>query len=159
MTGPLRLTALALALSLGATAAPADTGTDVAALEECLGPIEEEGNRDDRDCLGHVSEPCQEALSDATTVAAAECLLRERDAWDVLLNRYYEELRKAESDPARSTLRQAQRLWVSFRDADCDFAYQQFEGGSIRQLTAADCFRDRTASRVLQFRDHLSWTR
>lgn len=159
MTRALRLAALAFALSLPAGLAAADTETDVAALEECLGPINAEQGPEDRECIGVISEPCQERLTDATTVAAAECLINERDAWDVLLTRYYEELRKAESDPARSTLRQAQDLWVSFRDADCDFAYQQFEGGTIRQLTAADCLRDRTATRVLQFRDYLSWTR
>jgi uncharacterized protein YecT (DUF1311 family) len=152
------LAALVLVLVAPAPAA-ADTETDVATLEQCLGPIGAEANRNDRDCVGAISEPCQDALTNATTVAAAECLLNERDAWDVLLNRYYEELRKAESDPARSTLRQAQRLWITFRDADCDFAYQQFEGGTIRQLTAADCLRDRTATRVLQLRDYLSWTR
>ena len=139
--------------------AVADPEPDVATLEQCLGLIGAEENRDDRACLGVISEPCQDALSDATTVAVAECLIDERDAWDVLLNRYYEELRKAEGDPARDTLRDAQRLWIDFRDTDCKFAYEQFEGGTIRQLTAADCLRDRTAARVLEFRDYLSWTR
>lgn len=43
----------------------------------------------------------------------------------------------------------ARRAWIAWRDADCRFAYEQFGGGSLRQVAGAACQRDRTAERVL----------
>ena len=135
----------------------ADPETDVGLLEDCLGPADSMEGPGGRDCIGVVSQLCHEAPGGETTVGAAACLLRERDAWDVLLNRHYQELRKAQTDPARTALRNAQRAWIAFRDADCSFAYEQFAGGSIRQITGATCQRDRTAERVLHLRGYLAW--
>jgi uncharacterized protein YecT (DUF1311 family) len=53
---------------------------------------------------------------------------------------------------ARGPLRSAQRALIAWRDSDCRFAYEQFLGGSMRQITGAACQRDWTAERVLHLR-------
>jgi uncharacterized protein YecT (DUF1311 family) len=108
-------------------------------------------------CIGVIAQPCQERPGGETTVGIVACLQQETAAWDALLNRYYTELRKTKAEPARTTLRDAQRAWIGWRDADCRFAYEQFGGGSLRQVAGAACLRDRTAERVLHLHGYLNY--
>ena len=130
---------------------PASAGQerDAAAIEACIRSAPPTDALQGAGCVGMIAGPCQDESGGAATAGIVQCLQRERDAWDFLLNRYYQALRKSEPEPARSTLRDTQRAWIAFRDKDCQFAYEQFLGGSMRLVAGAACERDRTAERVL----------
>jgi uncharacterized protein YecT (DUF1311 family) len=67
--------------------------------------------------------------------------------WDKRLNTAYQEALKDATSPAqRDQLRAAQRLWVRYRDANCD--YYGLGEGSISRLNAASCLHDMTRSRA-----------
>jgi len=134
----------------------ADPVSDAEAIERCLGPAGSMEAPDGNACISAIAQPCQQQPGGETTVGIATCLIQERDAWDVLLNRYYKQLRQTGEEPARTTLRDAQRAWIAWRDADCRFAYEQFIGSSMRQVTGAACQRDRTAERVLHLRNFIA---
>ncbi len=148
---------LIAAVALTPLPALADPAADAEAIERCLSPLGSIEAPSGSACIGVIARPCQEQPGGDTTVGVAECLAKERDAWDVLLNRYYQKLRKTEEEPARGTLRDAQRAWITWRDTDCRFAYEQFIGGSIRQITGAACQRDRTAERVMHLRNFMAF--
>lgn len=57
---------------------------------------------------------------------------------------------------ALARLRDAQRAWVAFRDAECAFASGGVEGGSVQPMIRLMCLEQATAARVEDFRGYLS---
>ncbi|WP_127109784.1 lysozyme inhibitor LprI family protein [Pararhodobacter zhoushanensis] len=130
----------------------------------CLDASEDEAAA--RACIGVGSGACMDgAPGGQSTVGMMSCLLAERDAWDVLLNEEYQSARTAarQMDAAEQPanpefavradrLRDAQRAWIAFRDANCAMEYAVWGGGSMRQITGADCQMQMTAERTIQLR-------
>jgi uncharacterized protein YecT (DUF1311 family) len=107
-------------------------------------------------CLGAASNACQALPGGATTVGIAECIGDETAVWDRQLNRAYKALQtryKARGDGLSKALRDAQRAWITFRDAQCRLDYQRWAGGTIRTIVAANCQLTMTAGRALALRD------
>ncbi len=116
------------------------------------------------DCIGEAANLCQAAPGGSTTLGIASCLSAEAAAWDAILNEEYQ-ARQAEfqaHDPIGSAatvqelsdgLRDAQRTWIAFRDADCNLRYKLFQGGSIRSIVGASCHLRKTAQRAIELRD------
>ncbi len=52
-------------------------------------------------------------------------------------------------------LRQAQRAWIGFRDAECKFASSGVAGGSAYTMVQQQCLRDLTEARVKQLEAYL----
>jgi uncharacterized protein YecT (DUF1311 family) len=91
------------------------------------------------------------------------CTAAETEAWDRLLNEGYaeavllarrrallEEEAGATPPPHEDLLRDAQRAWLAFRDADCEQEAALWGEGSMRRIAAATCMLDRTATRTLE---------
>ena len=53
---------------------------------------------------------------------------------------------------SESVLRDAQRAWVSFRDANCKYQYQIYYGGSHASLAYLLCMADMTKARLKELR-------
>lgn len=136
-----------------ALSAPAVAGAqgDVGELEAC---VAEEA--DARDCVGLISAPCMAVPGGETTEGMMSCAARETAAWDVLLERDFRTLSARSDEIARTKLREAQRAWVAWRDADCDYAADQYRGGSLGRVTAAICMMERTAGRSLHLNAYLN---
>jgi uncharacterized protein YecT (DUF1311 family) len=47
----------------------------------------------------------------------------------------------------KKQLQEAQRLWLKYRKANCDFYYDP-DGGSIARVNANDCFMSAIATRA-----------
>jgi uncharacterized protein YecT (DUF1311 family) len=72
-------------------------------------------------------------------------------AWktaDADLNRVYTQSRKGLEGADLQRLIAAQRLWVQFRDANCDAAYGLYGGGSAGPMVRAACLEKDTRERV-----------
>jgi uncharacterized protein YecT (DUF1311 family) len=89
--------------------------------------------------------PCAEQA----TQGIVECVAARTGEWDRRLNAAYKQaMERLESDARRTLLRDAQRLWIGYRDANCNF-YANAEG-SLSRIEAAECLRATTASRALE---------
>lgn len=76
-----------------------------------------------------------------------DCVGTEITTQDARLNRAYRKL-GAQLTPARKKqLVAAQRLWIQYRDANCDF-YLDPDGGIMAILNSGSCVIDATASRA-----------
>lgn len=53
---------------------------------------------------------------------------------------------------SEAILRDAQRAWVSFRDANCKYQYQIYYGGTHAPLAQVLCMADMTKARVKELR-------
>lgn len=115
-------------------------------------------------CMGQASTACQTQEVDGdSTIGLMFCALMERDLWDEALNIEYQDQIAFAADLDRKereygnanfaiqqeSLRNAQRAWIPFRDAQCTLEYAQWGSGSMRNVAAAQCNLRMTADRVI----------
>lgn len=82
-----------------------------------------------------------------TTVAMRDCSGAELKRQDVRLNQTYKSAMGSLEQPQQDKLREAQRAWVKYRDANCGM-YYGLTGGTIDQLNGAGCEVDMTKQRA-----------
>ncbi len=145
---------LALVLALIGSAAQAQEfvpKVNAAQVDSCFATALREGM--DASCIGAASGICMEQPGGFTTQGMSQCTSAETEVWDGYLNRAYK-ARMAEITPDQKTaLREAQRAWIAFRDADCGLQYQMFIDGTMRSNIYTGCMLDMTARRALALRD------
>ena len=90
---------------------------------------------------------CENAATQAEMNACAGERYEQSDA--TLNQRYREAMDRLDDDEqARSSLRKAQRAWIAFRDAHCDFMTSGSRDGSIYPALQAGCLADLTDERT-----------
>lgn len=83
-----------------------------------------------------------------STLDIVDCLSAQAATWDKRLNSAYRAARAASPQDQRDQLREAQRAWIKYRDANC--LYYRMGEGSIAQLQAADCLLWMTRERTIE---------
>ena len=110
-------------------------------------------------CIGAAADQCSTQAGGSTTLGTVACLQAELKVWDDLLNAEYKATRTYvdafdQGDPPVSeALLQAQRVWIQYRDAECNLAYERYRGGTIRSIVASVCGLNLTAVRAIELRD------
>jgi uncharacterized protein YecT (DUF1311 family) len=89
--------------------------------------------------------PCGEQ---SNTLAIVDCIEAKTKVWDRRLNKAYKDLPQRIVAGQLGPLKEAQHLWVKFRDANC--AFYDAQDGTIRQIQAAECVRSMTKDRALE---------
>ena len=146
---------LALTLALSAQKSPpVEASPDEARLNACLAQAEFAES-----CIGAVSNACQEDPGGYTTYGMMECERRENELWDQRLNAAYSRMREMmlerEMTTRRDALLAAQRLWLQYRDAECEQRGLAYEGGTMRGVVHNSCFSGFTARRALELESQL----
>lgn len=67
---------------------------------------------------------------------------------DAELNKVYKELRETLSDAEKERLKEVQKLWITFRDKEAEFAASLYDGGSMAGLVKINTMTSTTESRV-----------
>lgn len=118
-------------------------------------------------CIGVATNRCIDATPNGSTTAGmVSCTASETAIWDEFLNQTYQDLRAqmremdasdyvGDMPRAADALRDAQRAWIAFRDAECNFEWAMFQEGSMRSLVASSCIQEHTARRALELRLHM----
>src|SRR5262249_55786293 len=73
--------------------------------------------------------------------------------WDKELNRVYSELLTKLKEPDKKRLKEAQRAWIKFRDAEVEWLWSQAmygQGGTLAPVIVSDVGRDFLKERVCQ---------
>lgn len=109
------------------------------------------------DCIGAISGPCITSPAGMTTIGANQCMARETDWWDAFLNARYAAMRDSFDKESGLALRDAQRAWIAFRDAECNLHYTYWGDGSIRSTLYARCMLDMTAKRAIDLDSLSRW--
>ncbi|WP_213881875.1 lysozyme inhibitor LprI family protein [Pseudomonas sp. dw_358] len=90
-------------------------------------------------------DSCISAVS--TTRGMIDCAAAETRLQDARLNANYQSGIKALDAGQRTAMRDVQRLWIRFRDADCALA-GSLTGGSIDHVNAQMCLLQATKARA-----------
>jgi len=83
---------------------------------------------------------------DGGTYEMVDCLNAQRAHWDKELTIAYQQAMKDAVPAQREKLRDAERAWIKYRDANCDY-YAAGEG-SIARIETAECLRNMTEKRA-----------
>ena len=97
---------------------------------------------------------CMDA-SGGVTVNMLNCIADEIAAQDARLNTAYSDARSELSEERREALLAAQRLWISYRDANCNF--YATAGGTLAQVVSNECFLRETTQRATELENMVGW--
>ena len=89
------------------------------------------------------------ASCDGSTQAMVECINAKAAQSDKRMTTAYQTLMKKAELTQHDQLRNAQRLWIQYRDANC--MYYALGEGSMSRIDAAECLRSMTAARAMEF--------
>lgn len=89
---------------------------------------------------------CMDA-SGGVTMDMLNCMSSEIEQHDSRLNQAYKAAMQALDKGQQTQLRDVQRLWIKFRDADCALL-GSLTGGTIDSVNRASCFLDMTKKRA-----------
>ena len=98
------------------------------------------------DCYSTTYCACMDE-SGGVTMNMLDCMGSEAEQQDARLNENYKAAMQALTPAQQTQLRDAQRLWIKFRDADCALL-GSLTGGSIDRINSASCFLDMTKQRA-----------
>lgn len=101
------------------------------------------------------AEDCANASDQATM---NECADKAFKASDTELNALYKQIEARLKDDQDKTklLVSAQKAWIAFRDAECDFSATGVAGGSVYPMIVLQCRDGLTQNRVKDFKNYLS---
>lgn len=85
--------------------------------------------------------------SGGVTVNMLDCIGAETTRQDARLNRAYKDVMVSLTPERKKQLQEAQRAWIKYRDANCNF-YADPNVGTSAALNSNDCFMSSTASRA-----------
>jgi uncharacterized protein YecT (DUF1311 family) len=83
---------------------------------------------------------------DGSTAGMVECLKAQTAQWDKRMTIAYQQAMKNAADAQRDQLRAAQRIWIQYRDANCQ--YYAMGEGTIARVDAGECMRRMTEARA-----------
>lgn len=92
----------------------------------------------------------------AVDPAVLECIDNEHEVQDRRLNSSYKALMAKLDAPRKNQLQEAQRLWLKYVEANCDFYYDT-NGGTSARMMSAQCLVDARAQRASELEDLAKW--
>ncbi len=100
----------------------------------------------------------EDCTGDGTQLDLNQCAADNFAASDAELNALYKQVRQRlrQSPDSASQLVVAQKAWIAFRDAECDFNGINYEGGSMQPMIIWDCRNRLTRLRADDFKRYLA---
>jgi uncharacterized protein YecT (DUF1311 family) len=145
-------------LLLPATSALAQSDEPTAAERKTIADCLDKSSSSDElkpmsSCIGLIGDRCADEPG-ANTMTIVSCQIREQKIWDDYLNDWYgQALTRLKDEPdAAAALKSAQRAWIQFRDAKCDYWEKRYEGGTFASVAAGNCMRVTTGQRAIELR-------
>jgi uncharacterized protein YecT (DUF1311 family) len=99
------------------------------------------------------SDPCSHVSSQSEMTL---CWTKEHKAADTKLNQVYRQLVSMLGGEEKLELKKAQTAWLKYRDANCEFAANQYKGGSMRPMIYAICLAEMTINRTTELRSQIT---
>ena len=98
--------------------------------------------------------PCREAVATMEMATCFDSALKESDA---RLNQLYRRVQTVVGGDKLAKLKDAQRIWTKFRDANCDAEYELYRGGSAAPTVKLACLEAMTRHRTEELKVMYGW--
>jgi len=99
------------------------------------------------DDLSKEYSDCIDKASQGATAEMFECSGEELDRQDARLDNTYKKLMSKLSPDRKKALLKAQRAWIKFREANCEYWFDP-HGGTAARMNASGCLLTMTATRA-----------
>ncbi len=136
--------------------APAETATADNAPTPVEPPVESPASPEPATNAPSPTGPVALAKKDcgqmATQLEMNQCAAENYGISDKELNQVYQTVMQSLDAGAKTQLTTAEERWIAFRDAECKFEANRFEGGSIAPLIQASCMEQITDNRIAELR-------
>ena len=93
-----------------------------------------------------------DATCDGNTREIVECLMANTAQWEKRMDAAYKQALEDAEPKQREMLVTAQKLWIQFRDANCD--YYDLGPGTIASIKAGYCMKDLTETRARELESY-----
>jgi uncharacterized protein YecT (DUF1311 family) len=100
----------------------------------------------------HMNEKDSPCAGVGVTVDLVNCFAKARDAADAQLNAVYKSVQGKLDAAEVQQLAAAQRLWIQYRDANCDAERDLYGGGTATGPAYLACLEAMTRARTKQLR-------
>ncbi|GAA0544701.1 uncharacterized protein YecT (DUF1311 family) [Rhizomicrobium palustre] len=94
-----------------------------------------------------MAEDCSKAQTQSEMLICAD---KDSRATDKALNTLYGELLRRYEPKYQVLLKDAERRWIAYRDAECRFETAATEDGSIHPMAYAQCITAKTKARITE---------
>jgi uncharacterized protein YecT (DUF1311 family) len=98
--------------------------------------------------------PCRDSV---VTSDMAECFSSALEKSDKELNRFYQRVQTVVVGEELLKLKATQRLWVQFRDSNCDAEYELYSGDSAGPVVKLACLEAVTRHRTEELKVMYRW--
>ncbi len=98
--------------------------------------------------------PCSTSAATSDLYGCFDNAMQKQDA---ALNAYYRRVKSVVKDDELTKLERAQRLWIQFRDANCDAEYELYGSGTAGPVVKQACLEAMTRYRVAELKDMYEW--
>lgn len=110
------------------------------------------------ECQGqHMNAPDASCRNAGPNSAITQCFLNESNKANDHLNQVYGKTLKALDSDEAQQLKVAQRLWLRFRDANCNAERKLYTGGSAAPTVHAACIAADTEERIRELHTMYAW--
>ena len=99
--------------------------------------------------------PCNNAGS--STVEQSRCFSAAYEDADKKLNDIYARVMKTLAPEAQQSLQSVERLWIQFRDANCEVEHSLYKGGTAASMVLTACLEALTRQRADDLMTMLGW--
>jgi len=98
--------------------------------------------------------PCRDAVA---TSDLSSCMAKALKSAEAKLNTTYLRIETALTEEEMKSLAKAERLWVQYRDANCNAEYSLYDGGTGGPPTRLACIEAETKTREASLRRSFWW--
>lgn len=98
--------------------------------------------------------PCD---ASAATSDLYSCFADALHKQDTALNAYYSRVQSTMEGDDLARLKASQRLWIQFRDANCEGEYELYSGGTAAPVVKEACLEAMTRHRVKELQEMYEW--
>jgi uncharacterized protein YecT (DUF1311 family) len=98
---------------------------------------------------------CGDKNASLNTFEMQQCSAVAFKAADAAMNKAYQAAIEGGSPSQNGKLKQAQRLWLSLRNVECDWESLKYEGGTLAPVVMGNCLVDITKARTATLKNAL----
>jgi len=95
------------------------------------------------------ADPC---ANPQTQSEMTQCAGKAFQAADAVLNQVYQKLAAKLDGDEKAKLKEAQTAWLKYRDSNCEFVADQYQGGTMQPMIYSGCLADVTRKRTSELR-------
>jgi uncharacterized protein YecT (DUF1311 family) len=105
--------------------------------------------------VAHADEKLNCKSQDLTQMELGQCAGRDFTAADARLNALYKTMMSKYDTANQAKLKAAEKAWLAYRDAECDYETNGTAGGTINSMEDTICRTNKTQARIKELNAQL----